>query len=345
MELLFSEYRSPTLRMSRSAEARFPAAFVSPAPFVGPHRLIRDCLPALIRHHGFYVIRITYSCVMHPIKTGAVAVVILAAGLGTHALAQSSAEFQRQAVAAYPALAQEGSPFHAKFMELYEAAKKNDPDFFNDPRWPFTLAGRVNQILAPAADTSQGSPSPANLPSEYDFQAQGRTFSSASIESVSEDGRFVMVKHAEGTTNLPADLVPKELFDAYARIPPEVKKAAEMKREIEARASELPQAGVAAKVLQVFDDGALVDYAVDDGVDYIFDHGKNWHEQEEPAVITGLRDGLVDGDTWSGSVFLVGTYRYTNVDGATKTVKWYATTRDIAAKILEMETKTKTDSQ
>jgi hypothetical protein len=44
--------------------------------------------------------------------------------------------------------------------------------------------------------------------------------------------------------------------------------------------------------------------------------------------------GLVDGGTWSGVVWKIGTYSYKGTDGATRTVEKYTSSRAIAAEAL-----------
>lgn len=57
--------------------------------------------------------------------------------------AQTVADSQRQATTKYPALAQQGSPLHTKFIALYNDAKQNNPALLSDPNWPMTLADRA----------------------------------------------------------------------------------------------------------------------------------------------------------------------------------------------------------
>ncbi|MEI6806854.1 MAG: hypothetical protein WCK49_10190 [Myxococcaceae bacterium] len=67
-----------------------------------------------------------------------------ATALFTAALhAQDAAEWQRQAVVTYPDLAKEGSPIHTKFLSLYNELKQNDPQFFDNPKWPTLIADRA----------------------------------------------------------------------------------------------------------------------------------------------------------------------------------------------------------
>ena len=62
--------------------------------------------------------------------------------------AQGVGDYQRQAIAKYPALGQSGSSFHTKFMTLYSEAKAQKSALLNDPAWPSKLADQTAQALA-----------------------------------------------------------------------------------------------------------------------------------------------------------------------------------------------------
>ena len=53
-------------------------------------------------------------------------------------------------------------------------------------------------------------------------------------------------------------------------------------------------------------------------------------EREEPVFIVGLSSGLVDGDTWTGRIYPMGTYNYTTVQGAPKKISQYTMSRSTA---------------
>lgn len=57
--------------------------------------------------------------------------------------AQTVADSQRRATTKYPALAQQGSPLHTKFLALYNEAKQTNPALLTDPNWPLILADRA----------------------------------------------------------------------------------------------------------------------------------------------------------------------------------------------------------
>jgi hypothetical protein len=98
------------------------------------------------------------------IKTIAIPFVFLTALL-LSALAQTVADAQKKALAKYPELAREGSPLHAKFVELYRQAKESNPILLADPNWPLTLADKASQIIAaPPAPSTPPAPSPPQPP-------------------------------------------------------------------------------------------------------------------------------------------------------------------------------------
>lgn len=61
----------------------------------------------------------------------------------------------------------------------------------------------------------------------------------------------------------------------------------------------------------------------------------SYTEQEkvdEPVFIEGIDPSLVDGDSWEGKMYLIGTYSYTTVNGATKKVRRFTALRERALK-------------
>lgn len=56
---------------------------------------------------------------------------------------------QRLAVDRYPELGFAGTGFNAEFVAAYHRKKAEQPDFFQDPNWPITLADEVGQRLGP----------------------------------------------------------------------------------------------------------------------------------------------------------------------------------------------------
>jgi len=87
-------------------------------------------------------------------------VFILALVAATHLYAHTAADYQQQAVAKFPELGRAGTPFHAKFIELYTATKKSEPDTFKDTKWPLTLAERVADALNSSKPPTAKTPEP-----------------------------------------------------------------------------------------------------------------------------------------------------------------------------------------
>jgi hypothetical protein len=53
------------------------------------------------------------------------------------------------------------------------------------------------------------------------------------------------------------------------------------------------------------------------------------------CFIAGIKERLADGDDWKGFIYYAGLYQYTNVMGATKTIRAYATSKELAEKIFK----------
>ena len=58
---------------------------------------------------------------------------------------QSVDDWQKKAVADFPLLATKGSEFNRQFITKVQLLHRTDPAFFNDPRWPYTLAEQVSK--------------------------------------------------------------------------------------------------------------------------------------------------------------------------------------------------------
>jgi hypothetical protein len=57
-------------------------------------------------------------------------------------------------------------------------------------------------------------------------------------------------------------------------------------------------------------------------------------KRDEPVFILGLHSGYVDGDSWTGRLYPIGTYSYTTVQGAPKKIEKYTASRKIAIQSL-----------
>ena len=90
---------------------------------------------------------------------------ILIAALFLPAAAQTPVdEAQKQAIAKYPDLTHEGTPLHAKFLQLYREVQETDPGLLSNPNWPIILSDEAYDLLkanpAPSASPAPASPSP-----------------------------------------------------------------------------------------------------------------------------------------------------------------------------------------
>ena len=95
---------------------------------------------------------------------------------------------------------------------------------------------------------------------------------------------------------------------------------------------------VAGKVLQLTPDGALLASDWQNQTLEPFRDGKGIYHgganiMDEPLLIVGAPANLVDGDEFSGVVYPAGTYAYTSVTGARKTVRRYATSPEMAVRL------------
>lgn len=86
------------------------------------------------------------------------------------ATAETVADAQKEAVERYPDLGDEGSPIHAKFLELYQNAQKTEPSLFSNVDWPVIIADRAYALLA-----ATPTPSPTATPSGAGPVATGTT--------------------------------------------------------------------------------------------------------------------------------------------------------------------------
>lgn len=173
-------------------------------------------------------------------------------------------------------------------------------------------------------------------PPRRNFTAQGRHFYDAYITAI--EGNIVMIEHSAGSTGLHRGVVPKQLFDDYeaAKNPPPKDSLI-----------------VKAKIIQILEGGALAEVAVQQTVERTrtkivggtaLDRPREIAEKyretiftphDKPVFIYGVPHDLVDGETWIGRIYGSGTYRYTAVNGAAKTVRAFATSKELGLKHLK----------
>jgi len=71
-------------------------------------------------------------------------------------------EWQAKAVEKYPALGVQGSEFNKRFLDEFREKKKANPHFFDDPRWPLSIADELQK--AAAVESERHAPVPAQSP-------------------------------------------------------------------------------------------------------------------------------------------------------------------------------------
>jgi hypothetical protein len=185
-----------------------------------------------------------------------------------------------------------------------------------------------------------------------DWTVAGKDYHNVIVGQVEADKVHITYDDGIGTiklADLPSDLQKRFNYDpvaaAKATADEQAKEAAsdamvaqvkaqdkaaeqqEQKDEETAALMEKTKLTVNATITQVLDGGALVDYS---GSGQLQPYG----HFAEPIVIAGLSSALVDGDPWKGVIYFAGTYSYTTVDGAAKTVRRWATTKELALKLL-----------
>ena len=72
---------------------------------------------------------------------------------------QTQTEWQQEAVKRYPDLGRSGSALNSLFVSRHNELRKSDPSFFDDPKWPLTLARRCLAETS-ASGTLPGSTGP-----------------------------------------------------------------------------------------------------------------------------------------------------------------------------------------
>jgi len=104
---------------------------------------------------------------------GCVAPAILYCIASQCAHAQDNASFERQAVALYPDLAQEGTALHGKFIELYNRDRQTGSPILNQADWPLVLAKQAATALAIEKSRQNAAPTPASVAQATPFSLKG----------------------------------------------------------------------------------------------------------------------------------------------------------------------------
>lgn len=176
------------------------------------------------------------------------------------------------------------------------------------------------------------------IPKGRDVTIQGQRLSGAYIEEITDTR--ITVRHARGTTFFHPKVVPKTLFEDHSDIQ-------RQKAEYDDKLI------VKAKLIQVLPQGAITQTSFVKWVTRerrvqvpgtLLDTKPRYktenYESEELipwegwVFIYGIPPNYVDGEVWSGEVFPAGSYSYTTVTGASKTLRALATSAELAMKIL-----------
>ena len=81
------------------------------------------------------------------------------------AFGQTTEELWRaKTLVTYPDIGRKDSPLNMKFVALYYARQKSNPDFFKDPKWPLLLANEAATPPASATSAQAPAPNPAATP-------------------------------------------------------------------------------------------------------------------------------------------------------------------------------------
>lgn len=196
----------------------------------------------------------------------------------------------------------------------------------------------------------------------------GQIYKSARVFRVEPDG--INYTFAGGMVKIPFTDLPEAIRKQYGYNPEKARKYAEQDAAVQQQLTDSQAAAMqataqakdredalaklefymVAKIRQVTDGGALVDAAVaqevlrtrrvDTSTKLMRGHTTSTVKEtdlvplKEPVFIYGISKDYVDGDTLSGSAWLVGSYRYNTVAGAAKSVRAYANSKELAIQII-----------
>jgi hypothetical protein len=175
----------------------------------------------------------------------------------------------------------------------------------------------------------------------------GMVYSNVVVQRVEPDG--LIIKRSSGIMKIPfADLSP-EIKETYGYDPVKEQQAAEVAaaelRAQRARQAHQQQLGSIAerdfygKIVSVIGDHVV---ALEQLVKYHAEtvEGRGWAPvpenvmADEPIIIYGLPSNLVDGSYWKGKIYSADITQYKTAAGSVKTVNRYATSRELAFKLL-----------
>ena len=194
---------------------------------------------------------------------------------------------------------------------------------------------------------------------------KGKTYTGVTVQRVEPDG--INIKHSAGIIKLYFSELPTEVQEqyGYSREKHQQYYIAKQKQAEVARSAALIDSAalyVVARISQVTDDGALAYIQV---VRVVTEEVTSTHtgqqvafgkqsmpsgssgsvvkeekhviygeESKEPVLITDIPGYKVDGDTWSGYIYIIGEYDYTAVSSAHKRVRKFTASRTKAVNYL-----------
>jgi hypothetical protein len=186
----------------------------------------------------------------------------------------------------------------------------------------------------------------------------GTTYKNATITTVT--AAYVSVMHEDGTARVMLHNLPEDLQKKYGYDPNKAVQHMTAEAQAQQRVAQQRQlAGAVAEfdklsllvngtISQVADDGVLFRGSayttitsqsttrVSDGTDSTTTTTKEKSLGGTGLIfIAGFTRGVVDGGSWTGRIWPAGTFSYESVGAGTKTIERWATTRELALKLLE----------
>lgn len=192
---------------------------------------------------------------------------------------------------------------------------------------------------------------------------KGKTYQNITVTRVEPDG--ITVRHTSGIEKLFFSELPQETRAKYGYDPEKHRRHYEAqqgaaRQAAQSRSLDALAIHVEARLSQVQREGALAyiktltHYSYTERVkvdptanrskhilgstpsvhskDVVREGVRVSEEHPEPVFILGLSSGYVDGSTWRGVVYPIGSYNYVTVMGASKKIRQYTPSKAVAAK-------------
>lgn len=213
------------------------------------------------------------------------------------------------------------------------------------------LAGEATNPMPQGASVATQATDRADITTQ-----SGQVYTSCKITRVEPDGITVM--YAKGITKIPFADLPDDLQKKYhydpqkARAYQEDTAKARTNQTLALQARQATERRLASVMSQVKEEqffGEVSDIEADRALAwrvFMRYYGGNGSagsarsrlaRAKEPIMIHGLPKGLVDGATWDGKLYTAGVTQYETVEGGVKTVKRYATSKDLAVRLLSQD--------